>query len=378
MANTLTNLAADIYVAKDKVSRELIGFIPSVSMNQGSERAALGDTVRSHVAPSVSTTTNTPAMTIPEGTDQAVGNQTLTLTKSKGVQIPWTGEDKMHVNNGSGFDTIYGDQIMQAMRAIANEIESDLATEAYQNSTRAYGTAGTTPFNTAGDYTDMSETLRIIKDNGGDTMGVSLVLNTAAGAKLLGKQADSNRQGSDAILRQGVLLDIHGNMIRESAQVQNHTKGTGTGYLVNDASLSAGDTVITVDTGSGTILAGDVVTFAGDTNKYIVISALSGSTFTIGGAGLLNAIADSAAITVGASYAGNILLPRSAMECVVRAPAGAGGEDAAVDSMMVSDERSGLMFDISLYAGFQKSMINVSAVWGQKAWNGKHIATLLG
>ncbi len=44
MANVLTDLAADIYVAADVVGRELVGFIPAVTINaNGSERAAKGD-----------------------------------------------------------------------------------------------------------------------------------------------------------------------------------------------------------------------------------------------------------------------------------------------------------------------------------------------
>ncbi len=43
MANVLTNLAADIYTAADTVGREAVGFIPSVTMNADSTRAAVGD-----------------------------------------------------------------------------------------------------------------------------------------------------------------------------------------------------------------------------------------------------------------------------------------------------------------------------------------------
>ena len=110
MANVLTNLAADLYKAADTVGRELTGVISSSMINaNGSERVALNDVVRSHFTRQVGAVDNAPSMTIPEGTDQTVDSKTLSITKSRGVQIPWTGEDVRHVNNGTGFETIYGD-----------------------------------------------------------------------------------------------------------------------------------------------------------------------------------------------------------------------------------------------------------------------------
>ena len=126
MANVLTNLAADIYKAADMVGRELVGFIPSITVNAGAERAALNDVVRSHFTRVATVVTPTPSMAIPEGTDQTVDNKTLTVDTPPSVQIPWTGEDMKHVNNGSGFETIYGDQVKQAFRAIVNAIEACL------------------------------------------------------------------------------------------------------------------------------------------------------------------------------------------------------------------------------------------------------------
>ena len=51
MANTLTDLTPDLYQAMDTVSRELVGFIPSVTLDSGIERAAVGQQVRSFVTP---------------------------------------------------------------------------------------------------------------------------------------------------------------------------------------------------------------------------------------------------------------------------------------------------------------------------------------
>lgn len=381
MANVLTDLAADIYKAADVVGRELVGFIPASTINaNGSERVAKGDVVRASFTREAAAVDVSESMTIPEGTDQTVDNKTLTISKSRAVQIPYTGENVLSLNNGIGFDTVYGDQITQAMRTLVNEIESDMATEAYTNSSRAFGTAGTTPFGS--NFSEVAEIRQILVDNGmpQNDGQVSLVLNTLAGTNLrqLAQLQKANEAGGSDLLRQGILLDLQGLGIRESAQIKSHTKGTGASYLLNDASSAVGDTVIAADGGSGTILAGDVVTFAGTTTKYVVNSALAGGSFSIGGPGLLVAEADNDAITVGNSYTANVAFHRRALELAMRAPAVPQGGDSADDAMLIQDPHSGLVFEIRVYKGYRKTMIEVAAAWGVKAWKSNFIATLLG
>lgn len=380
MANVLTDLAADIYKAADVVGRELVGFIPSATINaNGSERAAKGDVVRAAFTRAASAVNVSESMTIPEGTDQTIDNKTLSISKARAVQIPYTGEDVLHLNNGIGFETVYGDQIAQAMRVLTNEMESDLATEAYQNASRAFGTAGTTPFGS--NFSEVAEIRQILVDNGMPTDNqVSLILNTLAGTNLrqLAQLQKANEAGGTDLLRQGTLLDLQGMMIKESAQVKAHTKGTGASYLLNDASAAIGDTSIAVDTGSGTILAGDIITFNGDTNKYVVNTALAGGSLVIGATGLRTAVADDAAITVGDSYTANVAFHRRALELAVRAPAVPQGGDMADDALTVQDPISGLVFEVRVYKGYRKTMIEVAASWGVKAWKSDFIAVLAG
>ena len=381
MANVLNDLAADIYKAADIVGRELTGAASSVLINaDGSDRVALNDTVRSHFTRQASAVNVAPSMTIPEGTDQTVDNKTLSITKARAVQIPWTGEDMRHVNNGAGFETIYGDQIRQAMRTLTNEIEGDILTEAYQNASRAVGTAGTTPF--ASNFNLVAQARQILVDNGMPTDGMAtMVLNTLAGTNLrnLAQLQKANEAGGDDLLRRGALLDLQGLMLKESAGVQSHTKGTGDSYLVNSDSLAVGDTVIPADTGTGTIVAGDVVTFAADSvNKYVVVEALSGGSFTIAEPGLRVAIPDDNAITVGDSYTGNVAFHRNAIELAMRAPAVPQGGDGADDAMVIQDPFSGLVYEIRSYKGYRKAMFEVAATWGFKAWKPDFIAAVLG
>lgn len=380
MANVLNNLAADIYKAADVVGRELVGFIPSSTINgDATVRAAKGDTIRAAFTrtPSVNTSF-APSMTIPEGTDQTVDNKTMTLDNYASVQIPWTGEDIKHVNNGSGFETIYGDQIKQAMRAICNNIESTVATAAYKGASRAIGSAGTTPF--ASNFDTVAQVRQILVDNGCPTdNAITLVLNSAAGTKLrnLAMLQKVNEAGGSDLLRQGTLLDLQGLMIKESAQVASHTKGSGTSYQLSAAG-SVGDTTINVDTGSGTLLAGDCITIAGTTDIYVANTALSGGVFTIGAPGLRYAEADNDAITIGNSYTANVAFHQTAIELGIRPPALPAGGDAAVDIMTVQDPYSGLVFEIAVYKGYMKTMIEVRALFGVKVWKPNHVALLLG
>ena len=383
MANILTNLAADIYKAADTVGREMVGFIPSSTINSSDTlRAAKGDTVRSHFTrtPTVNTSF-APSMTIPEGTDQTVDNKTMSINNFASVQIPWTGEDVKHVKNGAGFETIYGDQIKQAMRAIANTIEAYVAIIVKNGSSRAIGTAGTTPF--ASNHDVMAQVRQILVDNGcpaTDGM-LSMVLNTSAGTKMrnLVQLQKANESGSTDLLRQGTLLDLQGLMIKESAGVANHTKGTGASY-VTSGSTAIGVKDIALITGTGTVLDGDVVTFAADANnKYVVGTGVAApGTISLNDPGAQVVIATANALTVGNSYAANVAFHKSAVEVVVRAPAMPEGGDAAIDRMLVQDPFSGLVFEIAAYNGYMKKMIEVRCLYDAKVWKPQHVATLLG
>jgi len=383
MSNTLTNLAADIYKAADVVGRELVGFSTSVVINgDDSQRVALNDTVRSHFTQQPSDTVSiSPAMTIPEGTDQTVDNKTLSITKAKAIQIPWRGEEIRSVNNGSGFDTIYGDQLTQAMRTLVNEIESDLADEAYKNASRAVGTAGTTPFGS--DFDLVAEVRQILVDNGCPADRLSLVINTAAGTKLrnLAQLQRVNEAGGNQLLRQGVLLDLQGLAMKESAQVVKHDSGTADN-VDTDGAHEKGDTEITVKESESTIsidlAPGDVVTIGNF--DYIVAEAIDeAGDLKIHAPGLMEDVAADTDVEVASNdYAANVALRQTAAELAMRAPAVPNGGDGATDAMTVQDPWSGLVFEIREYKGYRKAMFEVAATWGVKAWKPEHIALLMG
>nr|WP_315467147.1 P22 phage major capsid protein family protein [uncultured Undibacterium sp.] len=387
-ANTLTGLIPTIYEALDVVGRELVGVIPGTTLDSQASRAAVNQTVSSPVAPSSSASDITPGVTAPNDGDQTIGTMNITISKARAVPIRWNGEEARGVNTGAGVNTIFRDQVTQAIRTLVNEIETDVLTEIRKGASRAYGTAGTTPFGTVNDLTDSSEALRIIEENGAQGLERSLVLSTSAMSNIRGKQAvlfRVNEAGTDLLLRQGILGDLHGSQVRQSAASKLVTKGTGTSYTTSGTALAIGVTAIPLITGTGTVLAGDVVTFAGDTNKYVVAAGVAApGTITLAAPGLRVAIPASAtAMTIGNNFTPSLLFAKSSIVLATRAPAlpkDASGREAdmADDRMMITDPLTGLNFELSLYRQYRQIRYELAMAWGQKLVKQEHAAILLG
>jgi len=387
MSNTFTNLEADAYLAVDVVSRELTGMIPAVSMDASVNRAAVNQTTYVHIAPANSAGFDiAPAMSIPAAADQTIGNTSIVINKSRGMPFSWNGNEQARLNTGAGYMSVQVNQIAQAMRALVNEVETDLC-NLYATTSRAYGTPTTTPFGTAGDFTDASESLRILLDNGAGEFNNQLVINTAAGAKLKGMQAGANVQFDGSLLRQGVLQSITGLDIRESAQIKTPTAGTMANATSTSAAFTVGQTVIPLATaGTGVVAAGDVITFANDTNKYVIAAVsfagsnpASGDSITLAAPGLRKAQGVATrAITVIATAARNMVFNRNAIILATRQPERPQEGDLALDFFPVTDPRTGLTFEVSIYPGNRMVRYEVALAWGVKNIKPEHTALLLG
>lgn len=384
MSNTLTGLTTTIYNALDVVSRELVGFIPAVSSDMTYDRAAVGQTVTSPVAPAATASDITPAVTPPNDGDQTIGSVSMTITKARRVPVRWNGEEKRGLdNNGASYNVILRDQLAQGMRALVNEVESDIAS-LFTKTSRAYGAAGTTPFAT--NLAETAQARKILSDNGAPMGDLQMVIDTAAGANMrtLGQLTKANEAADTSMLRRGVLLDVHGFAIRESAQVKTPVVGTGASGTTNATGYAVGATVITLaSAGTGSVLAGDVVTFAGDTNKYVIASGdadvSNGGTITLAAPGLRKAIPAAATlITVIAATTRNMAFARSALAVATRAPALPEGGDSASDRMIITDPVSGLSFEISLYKQYRQIQYEIALAWGVAAVKTEHMALLLG
>lgn len=389
MANTLTGLTPTIYESLDIVSREMVGFIPAVERNSSAERAALNQSILVPITQSQAMASNAPAVTAPNTGDQTIGNTAMTISQSNYVPIRWQGEEQRGLINAGEYSGILRNQFTQAFRTLTNAIEVNLWQTAYQGASRAVGTAAQTPFGTATDLTDAAFTRQVLDDNGAPQSDLHLVLGSAAVANLRGKQTillKSNEEGNNAFRRTGAIADVPlaGFELHNSNAITQVTKGTGASY-VTSGSTAVGVNSIALVTGTGTVLAGDVVTFAADaTNKYVVNTGVAApGTITIGAPGAKVVIATANALTVGANYTPNVAFQRSAIQLITRvplSPIGPNGEarDMADDVMQVTDPFSGITFEVALYRQFMQLVYLVRLAWGFAAIKPNHIAILMG
>ena len=384
MANTLTNLIPTIFAAKDIVLRELAGFIPAVTLDASGEAAAKDQTIRWPVVPAIAGGNITPAATGPDPSATTQGSDTMTISKSRSASFYWEGEEQRGL--ASLYNTILRDQFAQAMRTLVNEVETDLAA-LYVAASRAYGAAGTTPFDSTNKLAFLAQLLKILEDNGAPTGDLQVVINTTAGAALrtLTELWQANTAGSDSLLRRGVLLDLMGFAVRESAQVKAHTAGTGSGYLVDlTAGYAIGTKTVHVDTGTGTMVAGDILTntkTARDTNKYVVATGFAGDgdgDVVLAAPGTRKAWVNNDPVAVGAAYTPNMVFDQNAIHLVARLPAMPEGGDSAEDVIVVTDPVSGLNFQVAVYRQYRQVSYEIAIAWGVKAVKSENIALLLG
>lgn len=381
MANTLTGLIPTLYEALDIVSRELTGLIPAVQRNSNAERAGLDQIERIPIVPSSDAVEISPAQYAPDSGDQVLSYADIVIDNSYMVPVRWNGEEQRSFGTNGTLNSTLTNQFAQAMRTLVNNIEADIAGEYYKSS-RAWGTAGTTPFGAS--LSDAANIKKILDDNGAPSQDRHLVVNTTAGVNLreLTHLTQANTAGSTDPLRNGVLLPIFGMDVRESAQIQSHTAGTATGFDTVGAEALKSTTIEVDGSNSGTILAGDIVTFDSDGNYYVVQSATASGAASgniiIAKPGIMTALEAADEGVLASSYTANMAFHRDAIQLVTRMPARPTTGDMADDVMEIVDPRTGLAFEVAVYKQYRQVHYEISIAWGVSLIKPEHTALLIG
>lgn len=385
--NTLTNLIPTLYAAADVVSREQVGFINAVTRDSKIDRVAINQTVNVPVVGAITPVSITPGSYAPDTGGASPGNVTITISNQYAAPIAYNGDEQIVLGQAGLAESVMAQRFAQGMRAITNLVEADLGA-LHALTSRAYGTYNTTPFGTAADLSDMAQAIRILEENGAPMTDLRGVMGSAAMANLRGKQSvlfKANEAGTDALLRRGIMGDILGVGIGTSAQVRTAvTAGTGAAATTNAAGYAVGATTLTLaSAGTGTIIAGDIITLAGDTNKYMVVTGdadvSNGGTVVIAEPGLRVAITTAAtAITVIAATTRNMVFSKSAIVLATRTPYMPENGDMSADVMDITDPQSGLTYQVAMYKQYRQVHFEIGLAWGVKMIAPRHTMVLIG
>lgn len=382
MANTLNGIVPTLFEALNTVSREMVGFIPAVRRDSNAERAAVNQTVRVPLGEAGALEDIAPGVSPANSGDTTVGYADIVITKSKAAPVRWNGEEERAVGTNGTYNQVLADQFTDAMRKLVNAVELDLSAAVKAGASRAYGDAAAVPFATAGDLSDFAGVAQILDDNGAPLVDRQLVLGSSAMANLRGKQSvlfKVNEAGSSDMLREGLTDRVQNFALRYSGGIALHTKGTGANYVTSGAT-AIGVSDIVLATGTGTVLAGDVVTFAADAvNKYVIGAGVAApGTISLHKPGARVTIATGNAMTIGANYVPNAAFHRGAVVLAARAPAVPSGGDSADDAMTITDPVTGLTFEVRVYRQYRQVKYEVCLAWGCSVVKPEHVALLIG
>jgi len=160
--------------------------------------------------------------------------------------------------------------------------------------------------------------------------------------------------------------------------------GGGAGYKVDlSAGYAAGTKTIHLDTGTGALVQGDVISVTDDPSgsKYVVLTGATGDgdkDIVLAQPGLMGAIVNDKDVTIAAAYRANLAFSRNAMVLATRAPAMPTAGDLAIDAVTITDQASGLSFEVRQYAQFAQVQYLVMLAWGVRLVKPEHCAILLG
>ena len=251
--------------------------------------------------------------------DSGITPTKKTITLDQHFETAFFLTDKEVGEIGAGFAN---DQLTEAARGLANNV--DAAILALYKDVYGYGgTAGTTPFASddsafrtaraamARQLAPKNDRFFVMdEDAEGNALGLDAVRNAAHH----GNQANPN-------LVEGSMGRVLGAIWDMDQNVPTHTAGTDLVGAINDTTgLAVGTTTLVVDGFSSAVVAGDIITIAGDTQTYVATGTPT-TTEIIINPGLKVAIptADgNEVITVKASHVANLLFQRGAFALAAR------------------------------------------------------------
>ena len=260
-------------------------------------------------------------------------------------------------------------QASEAVKSLANKVDGHLL-GLYKSVYSTVGTPGTTPFQT--DLAAFLDADQLLNDTLAPPDNRYMGINAKAKAAAMSLRAfqDVSYRGDAGGIVKGDIGEKLGAFWFLDQNIPSHTAGTWNGAGTTTGTNAAGQGVVNLTGGTGSILVGDVVTFAGDDQQYVA-TAVTGTAPTTAitvAPFLVTAKSATEVVTLfGASdtYRVNMLFHRDAFALVSRPfaaadPMGLGTYQSAIDPV------SGLALRLEVSRQHKRTRFSYDLLYGVK------------
>jgi hypothetical protein len=373
VSNNLNVLIPFLVASFRRVLRQSGFILNAVDIDASNAAGALGQTINNPFTAAVAGYTVTPGATPPALVDSTPTQNPLTLSQYKGARFHLTAEDWRAI--GVAGPEFRSRMVDECFATLVHGISAYAFGLLDANAGRALGAQGTDPF--ASNPNAMVDGWKLLTDALAPDMDRVAALSTdeyAAASKLAQFQKlNEAPRGTDfAVGRLGMLSNF---LTGYDQAVGTHTTGDATGYVTNGA-VAVGDTTVTVDTGSGSWVAGDVFHFTGDTTRKYVVKSATATVITLH-VPVTAAVADGVLLVKQASHRANFLVQRGAVALGIRPPGEAPDGDAADMVQVISDPVTRIAVRLAHYKGYHAGQWEASVLYGGAGMRPAHNVKLI-
>jgi len=319
--NTLTNVIPQL-LAQGMLALRQMAIMPRY-VNRGYETIAgeKGSSIDVPIPSAITAQQVTPSYVPPD--DSGVTPTKVSIALDQWWEAPFFMSDKDLLEARAG---ILPMQASEAIKSLANKVDGLLIAKAEAQFYNYAGVAGVTPF--ANDLSEFLDADAQLNDWLAPSDNRFVAMSSRAKANAMGLRAfqDTSYRGDTAGIIRNEIGEKMGAFWFMDQNLTRHTAGTWTNVGTTTGTNAAGQATVNLTGGTGSILAGDKITFSGaDTQTYVVLTATgtAPTTAITVAPNLITAKSSTETVTVKASHRQNFLFHRDALALASRPFAGA-------------------------------------------------------
>lgn len=368
MANVLTEVIPQL-LAQGLVSLRESAVMPML-VNRGYDTLAgqKGSTIDVPIPSAITVQDVVPNNTPPNTADTQPTSVPITLDSWKEAPFYLTDKDMLEAMNG-----VIPMQAQEAVNALARQINVDILAR-YVDFYGFAGTPGVTPFATG--TTEATQVRKVLNQQLAPLENRRMVIDPEAEANALNLRAFQDQSWRNGLNESSIVSGLMSRTLGFDWYAHQltpvHVAGTLTGTITVSVDAALGATSVTLGTDGGEAIAlkkGDIITFAGQAQTYVVTANLTVGASASGIVGIQPPLkaaitaASTTAITVKASHTVNLAFHRDAIAFATRPLENAAqGLGAIIQSIV--DSESGLTLRLEVSREHKRTRFSYDILYG--------------